>query len=150
MTAGSTVGIPRSAPPMPGFDPAAETADVNPPGSRSALLWQALENRTALAALEFEEARREIARLLIWALVGAVVVLLAGITMTFVVAAIYWDTPHRVLALAIGGGLELLGGVAALVLARARWRNWIPLEYTREQFCKDTECVRDLITPDRN
>jgi uncharacterized membrane protein YqjE len=114
-------------------------------GSRAGLLLRAVEHRAALAALELAEAQRLCLRTLTVAVLGAVLLLLAGGTVALLVAAVYWDTEYRVLALALLGGVELVAGVAGVWFALARWRRWAPFEHTRDQLDKDASCLREIL-----
>lgn len=115
-------------------------------GSNAGLVLRALENRAALAALELGEARDRVQLTLVCLALSAVLLLLTGVTVAFVVAAIFWDTPHRVLALAILGGVELLLGVGGVWYALRQWKRWQPLEHTRDQLAKDSACLREMFT----
>jgi len=109
------------------------------------LVLRALENRAALAVLELEEAYRRLAAAATLGAVCAALVLLAGVSATFLVAAISWDTPARVAALAWTSGVEVVLAVIVGGLTRARWKRLRLLEHTRDQLTKDAACLREVI-----
>lgn len=114
-------------------------------GARSETVFRGIENRAALASLELEEGCRVTFSVLGWVVLSASATLLAGVTVNFIVAAAFWDTPHRFTALAVVGACELLAAFAAGVIARMRWRAWFPLEHTRDQLKKDSQCLRQIL-----
>lgn len=114
-------------------------------GAHGDLLLRALENRAALAALELEEAGRRLTAAAVVCTLAGVLLLIAGFGVTLLVAAIAWDTPARVPAIAWTCGLEL---VLALVLGGVAWTRWTNLrllEHTRDQLTKDAACLREVI-----
>lgn len=105
------------------------------------VLLRALGHRLDLAALEAREARVELVFFV--ALLGMAVAaaFLAGFTLSLLVAAIFWDTPYRVVALVCLAVAQIAAAVAGLGWVRARARAWRPLAETREQLRKDAECL---------
>ena len=100
--------------------------------------------------LEVEDAGQRVARALLWATLAAIAALLAGLTLTVLVAAIFWDGPHRVTALAVLGLIELgLAGTAAALVIR-HWQRWQLFTHLRDQLTKDCSCIREVLTPDEN
>jgi len=114
-------------------------------GSQAGLLLQALEHRAALANLELEEARKHASVVVVVGAMSLLLLLLVGTTLGLIVAAAFWDTPHRVLALVLFGAGELLLAGAAAWYVRHRWRCWRLLEHTRDQLTKDLSCLREIL-----
>jgi uncharacterized membrane protein YqjE len=114
-------------------------------GARSQTVFRGIENRAALASLELEEGCGAMLSVLGWVVFAASAALLVGVTVNFMVAAAFWDTPHRFTALAVLGVCELLAGLVAGAFARMRWRAWFPLEHTRDQLKKDSQCLRQIL-----
>lgn len=107
-----------------------------------------LVHRGELAAVETGEAREHLtASILIGAGVFALA-LLAGLALTFTIAASVWHRDDRGLLL----GLLTLGYVlAASGLAWAlsrRLRAWSPLRETRRQLREDGRCIQNLLPND--
>jgi hypothetical protein len=75
------------------------------------VVLRGVEHRGELAGLELEELRSELATTGVLAATAGAAFLLGGIALTLLVAAIYWDTPHRVSAL--GWLAPALAGVAS-------------------------------------
>jgi uncharacterized membrane protein YqjE len=124
----------------------AALANVTRLGSSAELILRALDNRVALAALELQEARQRLAAIVVWSAVGILALLLAGITVTAVVAAIFWDTPHRVTALVTLGVIEVAAAIASGWYVYSRLHRWVLLEHSRDQIAKDTVCLREIFT----
>lgn len=107
-----------------------------------------LAHRGELAAVEAGEARDHLAvSILIGAVVFAVA-LLAGIALTFTVAAAVWHRDDRALLL----GILTIGYLAAAAglawgLAR-RLRAWRPLREIRRQLREDGDCIEKLLPAD--
>jgi uncharacterized membrane protein YqjE len=112
--------------------------------SRSGTVLRGFENRAALAAVEIEEGKEVLTSAIVWLFVAMAAGLLVGLALTFLVAAVFWDTPHRVTALVVLALVELAVAVIAGAVARVRWRSWFPLEQTRAQLKKDSECLRQM------
>lgn len=109
------------------------------------IVWRALGHRGELAALECKAARSELATTGVLVAAATVALLLAGFALTLLVAAIFWDTPHRVTAICGLAGGEIVVGLVAGAWARRRWRSWEPLTNTRRQLQQDAECVREIL-----
>lgn len=110
------------------------------------VLFRGIEHRAALAAVEFAEAKTDLVRSLLLLCAGSVVLFLAGIALTLVVAAAFWDTPHRVAALAWLAGAEVLLAGGVLFWVRHRWSEWRALPATRSELEKDLRLIRSLLT----
>lgn len=117
-------------------------------GSNADVLLRALENRMALAGLELEEARQRAERAFLAALASGTLLLLTGTALNLLVAAIFWDTPNRVLALLILAGVQLLLAATLGWWSYAHWKRWEPLEHTRDQLAKDSACLREIFNRD--
>ena len=130
----------------------------SPPGliaSMRAMLSNAislLATRGELAALELEETRDRALRWAALGVVAAVLLLAALMTLSFWVAAVFWDGP-RALALGI---LTAVYALAAVVTARVMRREIADapplLEQTRAELKKDRDVLRGRRddTPDAN
>jgi uncharacterized membrane protein YqjE len=109
------------------------------------VIMRGVENRAELAALELGEVRREAMIAIVVAGVCAAVLLLAGVAVNLLVAAIFWDTPHRVTALAWVLGIELALGIGGSLWLRHRLMQFDPFAATREQLRKDSVCLHELL-----
>jgi uncharacterized membrane protein YqjE len=116
------------------------------PSSAAALL-RGLDHRAELAALELGEARDHATGIAALFLISAVAALLTGFALNFFIAALWWDTPHRLLALGFSTVVQgaIAAGTAFACLRRAR--RWRPLPETVEQFKKDSQCLHELLSP---
>ena len=116
----------------------------------AAVFARGVDHRAELAGLELCEARREAVTLSGLFLIGAVAALLTGFAINFFVAALWWDTPNRLLAIGLSAGVQAV--VAAFVIVRCirRARVWRPLAFTIDQIKKDSQCLRDLLSSSRN
>jgi uncharacterized membrane protein YqjE len=120
---------------LPGFGRLQESAEI---------VLRGLGHRAQLAAVELEELRDETGRAAVLFGASVVAFLLAGVTTNLVIAAIYWDTPHRVTAMVITGVIELIVGTVVAVVLWRRWRGWRPFAATTEQLELDGKCLEDL------
>jgi uncharacterized membrane protein YqjE len=105
-----------------------------------------VEHRAALASLEFSELKRDLALSGALVLTASFATLLAGTAALLLVAAIYWDTEHRVSAMAIA--LAVLATLAVGCLAAA-WRFVSRLQIlpaVREQLKKDRTCLGTILS----
>ena len=98
------------------------------------------ENRIELLMVEIQEERERILRAILLALSAAVFGLLAGMSLTAVIAVLFWQSsPLTVLAC-----LTILYGGMAVVLYRRLVRlqhDWQMLPATIDQLRKDCECL---------
>lgn len=104
----------------------------------------AIENRCALAGVELEETRAHASAsaLLLGVVVG--LVNFAGFAFTLMIAALVWDSPHRVAWLAgLSGGYAVAAGGVAYFLWQ-RLRDWRPFAETKSQLNQDQQCLREL------
>ena len=116
----------------------------------AAVVARGVEHRAELAGLELCEARHEALSLTGLFLIGAVAALLTGFAINFFVAALWWDTPHRLLAIGLTAGIQAVVATVVIVLCVRRARVWRPLAFTIDQIKKDSQCLRDLLTSSRN
>jgi uncharacterized membrane protein YqjE len=135
---------------MVASDLGATLSNVSRIGSSADLLLRAIDNRAALAALELAEAKRRLTMLAIWSVIGALALLLGGITITWIVAAIFWDTPQRVTALVVLALLQFVVVVASGWFVHSRWHRWSLFEDSREQFAKDVACLREIVSQNQS
>lgn len=117
-------------------------------GSNAGILLQAVENRAALAVLELEEAGTHLQRTLLSGAIAIGALLLCGVTVSLFVAAAFWDTPHRLTAIAIVGVLQLATAAVAAWSCLAGWRRLRLFTDLREQLSKDCACLREVLKPD--
>jgi len=108
-----------------------------------------LAHRSELAVVETEEARDH---LIVTILISAglfALALLAGIALTFTVAASIWHRDDRglILGLLTTAYLLLASGLGWALVRRIR--SWRPLRETRRQLHQDAQCIDDLM-PDEN
>lgn len=104
----------------------------------------ALENRLALAGVELDETKVQatVAALLLG--VVACLVNFAGFAFTLMIAALVWDSEHRVAWLAaLAGGYALAAGAVSFALWW-RLRDWRPFAETKAQLNQDQQCLKEL------
>lgn len=117
--------------------------------SSAAVLARGFDHRAELAAIELGEARDHAVGISGLFMLGAVAALLTGFAINFFVAALWWDTPHRLLAIGLLAGVQGAVALTAVLTAVNRARSWYPLAHTFDQLKKDSQCLRDLLTPPR-
>jgi uncharacterized membrane protein YqjE len=113
--------------------------------SSAAVFVRGIDHRAELAALEMGEARDHAVGITGLFLISAVAALLTGFAINFLVAALWWDTPHRVLAIALSIAVQATIAVAAAALCVKRARVWRPLSQTIDQLKKDSQCLHELL-----
>src|SRR5690606_23588242 len=94
------------------------------------LFLRACEHRAELAALEMGEAKDEAVGLVILSVVGSVAALMSGFALNLLVAAIWWDSPSRVLAVSLALAIQVLIAVIAVVVCTTRLKRWRPFSAT--------------------
>lgn len=104
-------------------------------------LARAFGTRRELALLELREAASRSAVALAVAFSAAFFFCLALVSLTVVVAAVYWDTPHRVFAVSIVAGIEALAAIVCAVWVWVSWRRWQFFQSTLDQMEQDAGCV---------
>jgi uncharacterized membrane protein YqjE len=114
--------------------------------SSAAALVRGLDHRAELASLEMSEARDHAVGISGLFLLSAVAALLTGFALNFFVAALWWDTPHRLLALGLSVAVQAAVATTAAVICVRRARLWRPLPQTIDQFKKDSQCLHELLT----
>lgn len=113
----------------------------------AAVFVRGIDHRAELAALEMGEARDHAVGLSGLFLISAVGALLTGFAVNLLVAALWWDTPHRVLAISLSIGAQAAIAITAATLCVRRARLWRPLSQTLDQLKKDSQCLHELLTP---
>jgi uncharacterized membrane protein YqjE len=104
-----------------------------------------VENRLALALVEIQEEREKILRSLWLAIVASVCLLLAGFTVTLIVAIAFWGN-HPIAALLALMALYLsVAGIMSLRLAKLQ-REWNVLSATIDELKKDRECLGKILS----
>jgi uncharacterized membrane protein YqjE len=98
------------------------------------------ENRLQLLLVEAQEERERILRVIWMAMVGLTFAMLAGITITIIVAVAFWEN-HPIVALSILAVIYVI--IAALFFGKLQQlqRDWQTLPATIEQLRKDQECL---------
>ncbi|HEX3100658.1 MAG TPA: phage holin family protein [Pyrinomonadaceae bacterium] len=99
-----------------------------------------LENRVEIALLELQEEREKVLHSLLYAMAAVACALLAGFTVTVIVAVAFWGN-HPIAALSALVAIYL--SVAVIFYSRLRKlrRKWELLPSTIEQLRKDRECL---------
>ena len=123
---------------LPGFGRWKDTA---------AIVLRGLGHRARLAAVEVEEAKEESARAVVLFAGAMTAFLLAGFALNLMVAAVFWDTSYRVVAIAVLCALQVAIGVAVVLRMRHQWRSWRPFSATTDQLELDHECLDRLFNP---
>ncbi|GAB5558422.1 MAG: hypothetical protein SynsKO_00690 [Synoicihabitans sp.] len=111
---------------------------------------RALGNRFALAGLEFEEARRELAGFGALAIVSALFLQLFLAGALIVLVALTWDTSWRVIAPSLAGGTFFIAAICGGVLLRRRLRRWKPFDETSGQVSRDARAVARMVGNSKN
>jgi uncharacterized membrane protein YqjE len=113
--------------------------------SSAATVLRGLDHRAELASLELGEARGHATGIAALFLVSAVAALLTGFALNFFVAALWWDTPHRLLALGVSTLTQALVAAGSAFACVRRARRWRPLPETFEQLRRDSQCLHQLL-----
>jgi uncharacterized membrane protein YqjE len=131
------------------MDQPAATQDTPPLGDATkrlaGRLFAIFENRLQLLMVEAQEERDRISSAICMAVVMVIFSLLAGITLTLLVAVAFWDH-YPVIALLVLAGIYVI--VAAFFYAKLiqLQREWQTLPSTIDQLKKDRECLEKLLT----
>lgn len=113
------------------------------------VVTEALVHRAELASLEFEEAKRHGAVTFALTALASGLVLLAGFTATFALAASVWTREDRGLILGcVALAYLVAAGALGLFIAR-RLRTWVAFPDTCKQFLEDCACIHELATAPR-
>ena len=99
-----------------------------------------VENRFQLLLIEAQEERDRFMKAMWIGLAAAVFALLAGITLTAIVAVAFWDH-YPVIALLALMAVYAIAGLAFYVRLTRLQRDWQTLSATLEQLRKDRECL---------
>ncbi len=103
---------------------------------RLMVVWQ---NRVELLLLEIQEERERAHLMIIFAVAAAVLGLLAGMTITAIIALA--AAPHVLAALIIMAVVYAGGAVFLYFKLTQMQRDWEALSATRDQLKKDRECL---------
>jgi uncharacterized membrane protein YqjE len=99
-----------------------------------------VENRLQLLMVEAQEERERVLLAILLALCTAVFSLLAGVTLTVVIALALWEHSH-ILALLVLGAIYTIAAVAFYGRLFRLQRDWETLPGTLEQLKKDRQCL---------
>ena len=110
---------------------------------------EALGHRAELASLEFEEAKRHGAMTVILTALAWCLLLLAGFTATFALAASVWTREDRGLILSCVALAYLVAAVSLGLFVIRRIRTWVAFPDTCKQFLEDCACIHELATAPR-
>jgi uncharacterized membrane protein YqjE len=78
-------------------------------GEYARVLFAGVQHRAELAAIEFAEARTTVVACAVWWAVAFMLLMLGAATLTAGVAAAFWDTHYRLVALAVMAVAYLAG-----------------------------------------
>jgi uncharacterized membrane protein YqjE len=99
-----------------------------------------VENRLQLLMVEAQEERERILKAVWMSLAAVVFSLLAGMTITIIVAVVFWE--HcPIIALLILTALYVIGAIWFYVKLMHLQRDWQTLAGTIDQLRKDRECL---------
>jgi uncharacterized membrane protein YqjE len=98
------------------------------------------ENRFQLLLIEVQEERERFLHSIWLGLAAAVFGLLAGVTLTLVVAVAFWNHSPVIALLALAA-VYVIGGLLCYARLVRMQRDWQTLSATIEQLRKDRECL---------
>ena len=107
-------------------------------------LFVIVENRLQLLMVEAQEERERVLLAILLALCTAVFGLLAGVTLTVVIAVALWEHSHIIALLVLG----VIYTIAAMVFYGRLFRlqrDWQTLPGTLEQLKKDRQCLEKTL-----
>jgi uncharacterized membrane protein YqjE len=107
-------------------------------------LFIIIENRLQLLMVEAQEERERVLLAILLALCTAVFGLLAGVTLTVVIAVALWEDSHIIALLVLG----VIYTIAAVVFYGRLFRlqqDWQTLPGTLEQLKKDRQCLEKTL-----
>ena len=110
---------------------------------------EALVHRAELASLELEEAKRHGMVTVVLTAVASGLLLLAGFTSTFALAACVWTREDRGVILSCVALAYLLAAVSLGLFVVRRLRTWVAFPETCKQFREDCACIHGLATSPR-
>ena len=131
------------------MESSSSTEEVPPLADASKRLAQRIfvicENRLQLLMIEAQEERERILSAICMAMITLTFSLLAGITVTIIVAVAFWDH-YPIIALLVLAAVYV--AVAALFYTKLMQlqRDWQTLPATIEQLKKDRECLEKQLT----
>jgi uncharacterized membrane protein YqjE len=97
-----------------------------------------LRTRFELVAVEFAQERARFFVLLTWSLAAFLLLLMAILTFSFGVAALFWDTPYRYAAFGVMAAVYFLCGLVLLFKVRNEVTNGaMPFEASVEVLSRD-------------
>jgi uncharacterized membrane protein YqjE len=103
------------------------------------------ENRLELLAVEVQEERERILRAFLLALGVAVFGLLAGLTLTALIAVLFWAW-CPVAVLLILTAIYTIAGICLYRRLTGVMRNWQTLSASLDQLRKDRACLENILT----
>jgi len=107
-----------------------------------------LAHRSELAAVETGEARNHIVASVLIGVGVLAFTTLAGLALTFTIAAAVWHRDDRGLILGLLTASYLLLALGLGWGLIRRLRSWSPLHETRRQLCEDVACISNLLPED--
>lgn len=106
----------------------------------------AIEDRVALARLEWQDQKRRLAQVLLLSLAVAGLTVVAFMLLSLAVLVQFWDTPHRVLVAWIVALVWLAGwGVALAVLVSVLRQAGQGFALTRRELAQDWQGVKERL-----
>jgi uncharacterized membrane protein YqjE len=99
-----------------------------------------VENRLQLLMVEAQEERERILKAMLMAMAAVAFSLLAGVTVTVIVAVAFWNC-HPIIALLVLAALYIAGAILFGVKLMKLQRDWQTLPETIDQLRKDHECL---------
>jgi uncharacterized membrane protein YqjE len=99
-----------------------------------------VENRLQLLMVEAQEERERILKAMLMAMAAVAFSLLAGVTVTIIVAVAFWNC-YPIIALAILAALYIAVAIFFGVKLMKLQRDWQTLPETIDQLRKDRECL---------
>jgi len=103
-----------------------------------------LGTRLELFGLELAEEKSRLARAAVMALAAAVFLTLALLVFSLWIAALFWPTEYRYLALGVLALVYAVIGVVLLVRARDAMRSGSPFAHTVEELRRDADMLAEI------
>ncbi|GAB1386706.1 hypothetical protein MASR1M59_18540 [Melaminivora sp.] len=104
----------------------------------------ALEDRLALARLEWQDLRRNLLRLVLLVIVLAALLVLALLLLSVALLVQFWDSPQRILvAWLLAGGWLVACGVAFFAVTALAGRLANAFVFTRRELCQDWQFFQE-------
>ncbi|MCF3650545.1 phage holin family protein [Synoicihabitans lomoniglobus] len=128
-------------------DTAAPSPDDDERLSSVRIAMRALDHRARLAALEFREARSELMRFSVLAIVAIGALQLAAMMGLAALMAATWDTEWRVWAPIMAAVGLAGGGVVTILVIRWRAGQWMPFGDVLGQVSRDAQSLHALFNP---